>query len=362
MYDIAIIGAGPAGSTLARLLGSRYRVLLIEKKGRDTAPGGASAPKCCGGLLAPDAQKMLARMELGLPRDVLVGPQLFAVRTIDIPNRLERYYQRSYLNIDRGRFDQWLLSLVPPGVEVRQNCLLTSLEQDDAGVTLSLVRNGERVRERAAIVVGADGAFSPVRSHLFSDHPSLRAYVAIQEWFPANGVLPYFTAVFDPEITDFYSWIIPKNDMIVLGSALTPGPDAKAGFARLKSRLQDRGFAFGIPARREGTLLLRPLASSSILHGRGRAALIGEAGGWISPSSAEGISYAFRSALALARALDQGTEGFLRRYAEYTRPLRMNILLKNLKSPFMYRSLLRSAIMRSGLKSISIARHEDGPI
>jgi len=32
MYDIVIVGGGPAGSTLARLVGDRYRVLLLEKR------------------------------------------------------------------------------------------------------------------------------------------------------------------------------------------------------------------------------------------------------------------------------------------------------------------------------------------
>jgi geranylgeranyl diphosphate/geranylgeranyl-bacteriochlorophyllide a reductase len=31
MYDIAIIGAGPAGATLARLIGRQYKTLLIDK-------------------------------------------------------------------------------------------------------------------------------------------------------------------------------------------------------------------------------------------------------------------------------------------------------------------------------------------
>ena len=32
MYDIAIIGLGPAGSTIARLLDKRFRVIAIDKK------------------------------------------------------------------------------------------------------------------------------------------------------------------------------------------------------------------------------------------------------------------------------------------------------------------------------------------
>ena len=35
-------------------------------------------------MIAPDAQQMLAKLGLGVPLEVLVGPQLFTVRTIDV--------------------------------------------------------------------------------------------------------------------------------------------------------------------------------------------------------------------------------------------------------------------------------------
>ena len=60
-YDVAIIGLGPAGATAARLLDSRLRVIAIDQK---QAAGGFQKP--CGGLLAPDAQKALARFDLTL--------------------------------------------------------------------------------------------------------------------------------------------------------------------------------------------------------------------------------------------------------------------------------------------------------
>jgi flavin-dependent dehydrogenase len=65
MYDIAIIGAGPAGSTLARLLVESYKILLVDKRPLDENPEGNFPGKCCGGLLAPDAQAMLLKMGLG---------------------------------------------------------------------------------------------------------------------------------------------------------------------------------------------------------------------------------------------------------------------------------------------------------
>lgn len=106
MYDVAIVGAGPAGSTLARLVGDKYKVLLVDKRVITRSTERRESRKCCGGLLAPDAQKMLSEMGLGLPKSVLVEPQLFVVRAIDLPNGLERFYQRFYINMDRQRFDQ----------------------------------------------------------------------------------------------------------------------------------------------------------------------------------------------------------------------------------------------------------------
>jgi len=83
-------------------------------------------------------------------------------------------------------------------------------------------------------------------------------------------------------------------------------------------------------------------------------ALLGEAAGWVSPSSAEGISYAFKSAHCMSEALQDGLTGFNARYARNTRKMRLNIVLKNLKSPFMYNPLIRKAILRSGIKSVKV--------
>ena len=84
-------------------------------------------------------------------------------------------------------------------------------------------------------------------------------------------------------------------------------------------------------------------------------ALLGEAAGWISPSSAEGLSYAFRSALMLADALQKSPDGFETRYHEKTAQLRRNIFLKNLKSYVIFNPFLRKMVMKSGLQSIQIA-------
>jgi flavin-dependent dehydrogenase len=354
MYDVAIIGAGPAGTTLARLISDRYRVLLVDRKRSIDANSDDFSGKCCGGLLAPDAQGMLSKMGLGLPKSILVDPQLFVVRAIDVPKRTERYYQRYYINMNRRRFDSWLLSMVPPNVDIRLGCRFKSCESEDNSVRIKLVQNGRIHIEQAKILVGADGASSRVRKITISERPFPKAYFAIQEWVEADGQLPYFSTIFDPEITDYYCWTIPKEDFLVIGAALHPRHDVPGRFGLLKEKLRDNGVGFGKVIRREAAFILRPTKLKQLSTGTDSIALLGEAGGWISPSSAEGLSYAFHTALILAEVLKKSPDEFQQRFRWRTAPLRRNLFIKNMKSHFIYGSLLRNIVMKSGLQSMRI--------
>lgn len=353
MYDLAIIGAGPAGATLARLAARNFKVLLLEA--RDYTKPVWNGDKCCGGLLAPDAQQALAELGLGLPQKVLVGPQLFAVRTIDLDNGLERYYQRHYINMDRGGFDQWLASLIPATIDIRYNARFTGLEITKDTVRIRYVKDGREYSEETRLLVGADGAGSMVRKLAFSGKPRPRIYVSIQEWFEAKEPLPYFSSIFDSDITDFYSWTIPKDGRLIVGTAVPLGQGPSRRFELLLGKLRAKGYRLGKPLRRHGAFILRPSGPGEVVIGEGRVALIGEAAGWISPSSAEGISYAFRSATALAEAIRVEPENPCPRYFRRTLKLRFNIICKIAKSPFMYSPFLRKIVMKSGVKSLKIS-------
>lgn len=354
MYDITIIGAGPAGSTLARLIGNRYKILLVDGRRLKSDIPGPGDRKCCGGLLAPDAQAILSEMELGLPVAVLVDPQIFVVRTLDLQQDLERYYQRYYINMDREAFDRWLVSLVPESVDIMFQTRFRSFEKTGPVYELQLRRGGRVDKVKSRIVVGADGGSSAVRKAAFGSLPAPDGYISIQERIQVPSSLPYFTAVFDSDITDYYSWVIPKGDNLLVGAALKPQQDAGSRFRLLKEKLSGLGFDLGPTVQREGGAILRPTSGSQLITGSDGVVLLGEAAGWISPSSAEGISYAFRSALCLADALMEDLGGFEKRYREKTSGLRMNIRMKNLKSPFMYKPFLRKLVMKSGLNSMKV--------
>ncbi len=309
MYDVAIIGAGPAGSALARLIGSRYRVLLVDRRDLDV-PDGSAHRKVCGGLLAPKAQKELARQGLGVPGHVVLGPQLFAVRTVDVTASLERLYQRFYINVDREAFDRWLVSLVPLSVERAFGWTASALEIIPDG---SLVRfrtaEGGEASVRARLVVGADGARSIVRRAAIPAAHMPPRYAAVQAEFSGAMGDSYYGAVFEESLTDFYGWTIPKGDVTLVGAAFPVGADVPARFERFVEHVRAAGFRFGDELRRDGAMILRPSSPVHVQFGRAGVALLGEAAGCISPSSAEGISYAMRSGRLLASALDAGYRG-----------------------------------------------------
>ena len=350
-YDLLIVGAGPAGSTLARLVGERApekRVLLIEGQ----TPGKA---KVCGGLLAPDAQKVLAAFDLTLPKSVLVDPQIFSVKTIDVPSGLVRYYSRFYINADRGKFDDWLRSLIPAGVDRFAGRCADLARDRDGGFTAILHPRGEGGRPvtvRSKCVVGADGAASVVRRSFY--RCDIRRYTAIQQWFPADErVSPFYSCIFDPETSESCSWSIHKDGMFLYGGSFAP-EKCREMFEKQKQRVAGRyGFSFPVPLRTEACEVFRPTRLRDFVTGRDGAFLIGEAAGFISPSSFEGISSAILSATYLARALGCGDpDRAARRYRRTAAKLKMKLRLKCFKRLFMYVPILRRAVMRSGLMAI----------
>lgn len=347
-YDIAIIGLGPAGSILAQLLSKEFRVIAIDMK--HTYDHGFQKP--CGGLLSSDAQKAIAELNLTLPKDVTVDPQIFAVKTIDQEQKLIRHYQRVYVNVDRHKFDLWLKSLIPEYIEVHDNARCSAVEKTASGYQVTFHENKQKQVITSKYLVGADGANSLVRRFLYPDK-KIRTYMAIQQWFADQNDSPFYSCIFDEKITDCCSWSISKDNHFIFGGAY-PMDKPRERFEQQKIRLEEFGFRFGDPVKTEACMVLRPSSFKDFCCGKEHAFLLGEAAGFISPSSLEGISSAINSARILSEILNARCSEPNRRYQSKTLPIQMKIYAKLLKCPFMYNPILRKYVLKSGLQSITV--------
>lgn len=348
VYDIAVIGAGPAGAVFVKEIAEACpdkRIVLIDGQFQSSA-------KPCGGLLAPDAQKLLAKFDLVLPKSILEDPQIFAVETIDVDQKLVRYYQRHYLNMDRYAFDQWLLSLVPKHVTVHKG-RCTEIKKTDSAYSLNIKYNDRDILISANAIVGADGGGSIVRRTFFE--PMRVQYVAIQQWFENRGQrLPYYSCIFDAKTSESCSWTIHKGNYVIFGGAFGK-KGCREAFDSQRSRLEAfLGNSFGEAVKMEACMVSSPRGMKDFCTGKGGVFLVGEAAGFISASSFEGLSSAMLSGKLLSEAFakSESLDDAQKKYRKSTRSLKYKLCTKSVKRTLLRSPFIRKLIMKSGIQSI----------
>ncbi|MBL0175506.1 MAG: geranylgeranyl reductase family protein [Ignavibacteria bacterium] len=154
-YDVLVVGAGPAGSTVARLVAREgFSVLLLEKD-RDVG-----TPVRCGEAVSNRSLESIVDVD---PRWIAATIRRFRLVAPDGSCVEPDLGGHGYV-LERRLFDYDLARMaVDAGAELRTKAYVDGLLADGGeyrGVTISL--NGERRTVGARIIVGADGVESRV--------------------------------------------------------------------------------------------------------------------------------------------------------------------------------------------------------
>jgi flavin-dependent dehydrogenase len=289
--------------------------------------------KSCGGMLHGLSQAFIQRFA-SLPEHIVLAPRYVHFRYVDWDRGIRKATSVRFVNVDRAGFDDWLLrELVPPDVEVADSCAVETFEQGPDGVVVTVKTSDGPRTIWCENLIGADGARSAVRRALGIG--AVDTYVTLQDHVRLEGELePFFDCIYMRHIGDefAYAYVMPKNDTAIIGSVYYPKtkrPWEKQD--QLIETLRARMPQLGESIKREAAPALYVRSRHDTVPGSGRVLLAGEAGGFMSPTSGEGISYAlesgYRAGLAVAEhkpadTLDAYVKGTARLAHDIRRRLR----------------------------------------
>jgi len=212
-FDVAIIGAGPAGSTAAlAMVNSRLRVALIDQA---TFP----RDKTCGDATAAYVPKVLATISPEFRAAFEALPQRQVVDTCRVfaPNgkALDFRFSENGSIVKRTDLDNFLFQLAISQKHVTPllNSRISSLRFQSDKNCWELQASAGIINAR--LIIGCDGANSVVTKHV-SDGRLLPHHhsAAVRAYFTGvEGVNPQsFELHFINELPLGYFWIFPESD------------------------------------------------------------------------------------------------------------------------------------------------------
>jgi geranylgeranyl reductase family protein len=291
MFDVAIVGGGPAGSICAAFCAmAGLRTLLLE---RETFP----REKVCGDCLNPACWPILRRLELAERLRALPHAKLAHLELIGINGRRLRAELPSghdaEIAIKRSLLDELLLRRAQElGATVFENTTLTAVSLPDPRTPHWSISAGEQsFRSRA--LVAADGRNSTVARLCGLLPRSAKERIALQAHLPLPpGFGDRVVLEFRPE---GYSGQAPVGGG-ELNLCLVSVPHKVAS---LRQWAEAR---FEIPPGHSWRTIT-PLRRTPILAGQGSLFLVGDAARVVEPFTGEGIYYALASAELAAKAI-----------------------------------------------------------
>jgi len=355
--DVVVVGAGPAGCAAAITLArAGVDALVIDKA---TFP----RDKCCGDGLTTGALRLLE----GLGFQPAMVPSFTPVDSAWVRSPSGRVVEFPFPNgrgvygavTPRVELDEALVNLTAAGgAKVAGGHALTAARPTGDGVDLDVDGLGT---VRAAMVIGADGMWSPLRKHLglapdgyLGEWHAFRQYASNVTGSAATRLWVWFEA----DLLPGYAWSFPLPDgranigFGVLRDGKRRVADMKHLWIELLARphvrdalgpdaqLVDRHLAWPIPARID-----RALA------GAGRALFVGDAVAATDPLTGEGIGQALLTGIAAAEAIiDAGIDDPAAALAHYERAVRRDLVADHRMSMALGRVLAHERGARGSVR------------
>jgi geranylgeranyl reductase family protein len=306
VYDVIVIGAGPAGSAAAvTAAGGGARTLLIDK---------ARFPryKTCGGGI--DGVTAQAIQDLGVDfedavedrtREVVVSYCGRGPTTYRLDRPIAWMTMRTDLDALLAR------AAVQRGAEFHDGEAIQEIQADRDGVRVQTDRGGYRAR----VLVGADGVYSQVAKQFRLNRRPL-LYVANEielEAEPAAQTAWQGRLLVDLSLWPLgYGWVFPKRHHLSVGVGLPkqcarqakPLVDRLRRWLSLEAGQVIRQRSHMLPFRRPGQPVVR-----------GPALVVGDAAGLVDPNTGAGIGWAIRSGILAGETIGS----FLRREVDSLR-------------------------------------------
>src|SRR5438094_6369669 len=294
IFEVAIVGGGPAGSSCAAFcVLAGLRTLVLE---RETFP----REKVCGDCLNPSCWPVLERLDLAqqvrnLPHSKLDAVEFIAIdghkALVDLPTG-----DGCELSVKRSLFDELLLNRARElGAHVREGTTVTALANSGNWEIETAI--GESFSART--LIGADGRNSTVarlRSLLpqpTRERVALQAHIPLPRNFGRRVVLQF--------LREGYSGQAPVNET-ELNLCLVGTPPT---ISKLR-QWAERHFEI---AAHQPWRTITPLTRSPVSCAHENLLFIGDAARVVEPFTGEGIYYALRSGELAADAIKKIIRG-----------------------------------------------------